>query len=385
MLRALRARTDPGAVDLALALMLLAAAQVSIWAGTTDEGAKPLTVPIAVVATAGLAWRRRQPALVAGVVAVVWLVQAIAGRSPSATWELIVLLLYAYSLGAYQDLRPALVCGAGFLALLWVVVALDPTQEGSGRLFTAPVLVGLPWLAGIAMRRYARQAGRLSDLNRELERRRREDVAAATREERARIARELHDVVAHSLSVIVVQAGAAQEVLGRDPERAKEPLEAIRRTGKGAIAEMRRLLGILRTDGDRLSLEPQPGIADLPALVDEMGNAGLDVRLAVAEELPPLPPGPDLVAYRVVQESLTNALKHAGQVGVDVAVDFRERAMQIVVSNSLTRPATASGTGHGLIGMRERLALYGGSVVTGPREGRWVVHARLPVDADATP
>ena len=296
-----------------------------------------------------------------------------------------MLLFYAYSLSAYQERRKALIAGAVGLAALWVVVLLDPTQEGSGDLFTAPVLFGLPWLAGLVVRRYSAQARQLDELNVELERRREQDVLAAARDERARIARELHDVVAHSLSVMVVQAGAAEEVLATDPGRASEPLAAIRQTGKGALTEMRRLLGVLRTDDDGLAFSPQPGLGDLQRLIDQLRAAGLDAQLNIEDGLPQLSPGPDLAAYRLVQEALTNVLKHAGRVRAEVNVRLVEGMLDIEVADRGGQPRVRRRRrdGHGLIGMRERAALYGGSVTAGPTEGGgWRVHARLPLSPE---
>ena len=386
MLRLRRHRAWVDLLDYGIALALTVAGQVSIWMGTTDEGPRALTVPIALAVTVGLAWRRRAPSAVAGIIAVGWVVQAIAARSPSATWELIALLIAAYSVSAYQPLRRAVPAGAVLLAAMWIVVLLDPTQEGSGALFTAPVLVGLPWIAGLAGRRYADRATELDRVNVELERRRDEDVAAATRDERARIARELHDVVAHSLSVMVVQAGAAEALLAHDPAAAGDPLAAIRRTGKDALLEMRRLLGVLKTDSDGLALAPQPGLDELPGLVDRMRHAGLDVRARLQPDLPRLSAGADLAAYRVVQEALTNTLKHAGGVPVNVRVELDRGVLEIVVVDHGEERPDPDGAGHGLIGMRERLALYGGSVSAGPAEGGgWRVHAHMPIEQEIRP
>jgi signal transduction histidine kinase len=384
MRQLMRERLGANAVDIAVAIALTAISQVSIWSGTTHEGPKGLTVPIALVGTLGLAFRRRAPALVAGLTLAGWLVQAVAARSPSATWELVELLVYAFSIAAYQSRRRALGTGAAVLAAVWVVVLLDPTQEGSGDLFTAPVLVGLPWLAGLVVRRYSAQTRELEELNVELERRRAEDLLAAQRDERSRIARELHDVVAHSLSVMVVQAGAAEEVLARDPQAASEPLSAIRQTGKGALMEMRRLLGVLKTDADGLALAPQPGLADLPQLVEQMRAAGVDTHLSIERALPAVSPGADLAAYRVVQEALTNVLKHAGKVRADVRVGYADGMIDIEVTDGgAAHGRTANGRGHGLVGMRERATLYGGEVTAGPAEsGGWRVHVRLALEAE---
>lgn len=385
MRRLIPERFRANALDIALALGLTVISQISIWSGTTNEGPKGLTVPIALAGTLGLAFRRRVPALAAALTMAGWLVQAVVARSPSATWELVELLIYGFSVAAYQSRRRALTTGAAMLAALWVVVLLDPTQEGSGDYFTAPVLLGLPWIAGRVVRRYSAQSRELEELNVELERRRAEDLLAAQRAERSRIARELHDVVAHSLSVMVVQAGAAEEVLAQNPEAASEPLAAIRQTGKSALSEMRRLLGVLRTDADGLALAPQPGLSDLPQLLAQMRAAGLDAHLAIEGEPPAVAPGPDLAAYRVVQEALTNVLKHAGKVRADVRVGYHDGAIEIEVTDrGGIGKRSANGSGHGLVGMHERAALYGGHVTAGPAEsGGWRVHARLSAEPES--
>jgi signal transduction histidine kinase len=268
------------------------------------------------------------------------------------------------------------------LAATYLAAALEPGAGLGSRLFTAPVLCGAPWVAGRLVRRHRAQATLLDALNVELEQRRAEDVRTATTEERARIARELHDVVAHGISVMIVQAGAAGQVLEREPERAREPLNQIRETGKAALVEMRHLLGVLRTDSDELALTPQPGVADLPALIARMRDAGLDARLDMPADLPTLAPGCDLAAYRIVQEALTNTLKHAGRVRASVRVAFTPETVELEVRDDGNVHATNGAVGHGLIGMRERARLFGGSVEAGHcAEGGWSVTARLPVDA----
>jgi signal transduction histidine kinase len=375
-----------GVTDWSLALAVIAVGEFSILSGHTTEGPRGLTAAVALVVGVGLAFRRRAPLEAATVAMCAWLIQAVAGRSPSALWEIVPLLVYPYSVAAHENRRRALIGGAILLAGLWAIVALDPTAHTTtDRLFSAPLFVGASWLAGRGVRRFWSQARELDQLNRELEGRREMDLLAATREERARIARELHDVVAHSLSVIVVQAGAAELMLAQDPQRAAEPLASIRQTGKGALGEMRRLLGVLRTDPDGLALSPQPGVGGLPGLVEQMRDAGLDVRLSPLNELPELPPGPDLVTFRVVQEALTNTLKHAGKVRADVALRAADDVLEIDISDC-GRTARRNGAGgHGLIGMRERVALYGGSVSAGPLpSGGWRVHAKLPLQTDSS-
>ena len=203
---------------------------------------------------------------------------------------------------------------------------------------------------------------------------------AAVAEERARIARELHDVVAHSISVMTIQAGAARLLLDQDPERAEEPLLSIEETGRETLAEMRRLLGVLRRDMAADTLEARPTMANLESLVEEVRASGLPVELSVAGEAGHIGPGVDLAAYRIVQEALTNVRKHAGLVPTRVAVRYGSSALEVEVENDAgTRPNGGAGAGHGLVGMRERVAVCGGTLDAGAkREGGYRVHATLP-------
>jgi signal transduction histidine kinase len=217
---------------------------------------------------------------------------------------------------------------------------------------------------------------------------------AAVAAERARIARELHDVIAHSVSVMVIQAGAAEQLLEQTPERARGPLEAVQDTGRQTIVELRRLLGILREDGQELSLAPQPGLAGLDLLVEEMRQAGLPVQLRAEGQPGRLPPGADLAAYRIIQEALTNTLRHAGPAQAEVIVRYQDHAVELEILDNGQGPPLRDGadgrSGHGLVGMRERVALYGGTLDAGPRatttgtaETGYAVRARLPTDAGA--
>jgi signal transduction histidine kinase len=206
---------------------------------------------------------------------------------------------------------------------------------------------------------------------------REQESAALT--ERARIARELHDIIAHNLSVMTIQAGAARLLLDDDPERAREPLVAVEETGHQALAEMRQLLGILRGTEDDASLAPQPGIAQLDTLVGQVRAAGLPVDLAVEGEARPLALGVDLTAYRVVQEALTNVLRHAGAARARVRVAYRADALELDVTNTGYVGPNGTPGGHGLTGMRQRVALYGGELDAGPgADGGYAVHARIP-------
>jgi signal transduction histidine kinase len=239
---------------------------------------------------------------------------------------------------------------------------------------------GLAWLIALVLSSRARRVTAAEDRAERLQREREDSTRVAVAEERARIARELHDVVAHSVSVMTVQAGAARLLLSTDPRRASEPLLAVEETGRQALAEMRRLLGILRQDGAGPVLEPQPGLADLPALAATVREAGLPVTLTVAGDARPLPAGVELAAYRITQEALTNTLKHAGSARADVTVRYEQDAVVLEICDD-GRATGGAGPGHGIVGMKERAALYGGSAQAGPAPGGgYSVRARLPVD-----
>jgi signal transduction histidine kinase len=207
----------------------------------------------------------------------------------------------------------------------------------------------------------------------------------AAAEERSRIARELHDVVAHSVSVMVVQAQAAQRVLEADTGAAQEVLGSIETTGRQALTELRRLLGLLRQFDGAPSLSPQPGLQHLDTLLDQIRDAGLSVQLTVEGSPAALPQGVDLSAYRIVQEGLTNTLKHAGADRATVLVRYAPAQVEIEISDDGHGPPGGDdGRGHGLVGMGERVALYGGELRTGPGErGGYVVWARLPLGSSA--
>jgi signal transduction histidine kinase len=214
------------------------------------------------------------------------------------------------------------------------------------------------------------------------ERERETAARVAVAEERARIARELHDVVAHSVSVMVLQTGAVRRLLDEHQTREREALGAVERTGREALAEMRRLLGVLRAPDEQAELAPQPGLSELPALVARTEAAGLPVALRVEGEPSALPLGIDLSAYRIVQEALTNTLKHAGPAHAEVAIRYERDSIDIEIADDGRRAPTDNGGGHGLVGMRERATLYGGELTAEAREGGgFVVHARLPVPA----
>ena len=235
------------------------------------------------------------------------------------------------------------------------------------------------------MRRGEHRARELGRRAQRLERERSEQARAAVLDERARIARELHDVVAHGVSLMVVQAGGARLVLDTPggPERVRSHLQAIEDSGRQALDELRRLLALLR-DGDDPALEPLPGMLRLDALTESTRAAGVQLRLNVEGEPVPLPPGIDLTAYRIVQEALTNVVRHAGAENAVLTVRYEADAVALeVLDDGRGAPANANGGGHGLVGMRERTALYRGEIEIGSRpEGGYAVRVRLPLTGD---
>ncbi|MEU6713426.1 sensor histidine kinase [Nonomuraea sp. NPDC046802] len=291
-------------------------------------------------------------------------------------------LVLLYSVASYRGLAVAL--GSLLLALTAYAVGamLGPISVASWRehMVVAVVLVAV-WGAGRNLRLRRAYLEELRDRAQRLERAHAADTRAARAEERSRIARELHDVVAHHVSVMTVQAAAARRVLAADPDLAREALSAVEHTGRMAMSEMRNIVGVLRTDS-RAELGPQPGVQDLPALAEQMREAGLPTRLDVEGEPRPLPAGVDLAAYRLVQEGLTNSLRHAG-AGAKAVVTVRHEPGELdvrVEDDGRGTPPVASQPGHGLVGIRERVALYGGILSIGPLPGGgFEVRARFPL------
>jgi signal transduction histidine kinase len=338
-----------------------------------------------VLTTAPLAFRRTYPASAFCVI-----VLAIIATSRYTTAVTIAAVMFAaYFAVVYSKNRPA---ALGCLVAGAAVVTLDYPKIGPqipGRL--APLLVLLLTVAlGYAMRMWQQRAGESAA---RLQRAEAEHLAATRRaveEERARIAAELHDVVTHNVSMMVVQAGAGRRVIDSSPGDTREALLAIEASGRTAMTELRHLLGLLAPSGapeldtpdDQSPLHPQPGLDEVPALVDRVRSAGLAVELTVQGTEHELSQGPDLAAYRVVQEALTNVIKHADGARARVRIEYRAHDLIIDVSNVAGGCGpSADGSGRGLIGLRERIAIYGGSLETGPRPGGgWRVRAVIPLE-----
>jgi signal transduction histidine kinase len=377
-----RARLRPGPVDGALALLLAAGAQVELWLGALP-GPIGANLTAALLTTLPLAWRTVAPlttvALTAGgfTLAVLLGMPAdeplVAGLAP---------LVALYSVGVHSATSGLIAAAAIALAASAVDVGADQELGLSHLALLAAVTVGA-LAVGRAVRVMGFETDVLEARTAELERERDEKARAAVATERARIARELHDVIGHSISVMGVQAGAVRRLLPAEQERERETLLAVERTGRDAVGEMRRLLGFLRSDEQAALGEPPPTLRRVDDLVEEMRRAGLQVELRVEGELDDLSPGRALAAFRILQEALTNALKHAPGAHVRAILRRTPAELRIEVMDDSSASPPAGPGGYGLVGMRERLALYGGTLEAGPgADGGFSVVARLPTVGD---
>ena len=372
-LRTLPHRTQ----DALLAGLVLVVGLIEVAANDLGWWAYAVVTAIAVA----LAFRRvaTLPALAAAYLA------SVAGfllmpDSGELTSPFFALLIGSYTAGWLPRLRDALIgLAMGFVIVASIYVINDPRVIGD---FVFPGgFATFAWAVGRAVRGRTLLAAELHEAALRAEEQHEEDAALAVAEERRRIAREMHDLVGHSVSVMVVQAGGARRILDRDPDRAIEAAIRIEQTGRAALAEMRRLLGLMGpVEGDQFA--PQPTLAGLDALLGRARDAGLPVELTVEGEPRELPAGAELAAYRVVQEALTNAIKHAGRAPTAVAISWSPEALEIEVADTGGgAPPVLDGSGHGLVGMRERVRVYGGSLTAEPSPGGgFVVRARIPLD-----
>jgi signal transduction histidine kinase len=369
---------EVGWMDVVLALGL------SVVAVATGPGSEGVAFsPAVLLCTAPLLLRRRWPIFV--------LLLALAGfliaGNASNLAALVGGLVAAVSVGL--DERHPFIGGAAVFA----VAATIAFEFGHGSYTELPIpgfltpflLIGAAFLAGRVVASGRLQLRQQRERGDALERDHANAIKEAAEAERRHIARELHDVIAHSVGVMVVQAGAARHVLTEKPEAARESLLAVETSGHAAMSELRRLLGVLGTgeNGEAPPLAPQAGIANLEALVAHVRDAGLPVDLTVEGASRPVPPGVDVAAYRIVQEALTNALKYAGGAPTHTVVRYSADAVDIEVVDEGRLKAPAEGIGRGLTGMRERVALFGGTLETGPEAGGgYGVHAHIPLDAE---
>ena len=266
--------------------------------------------------------------------------------------------------------------GEGALA---VVVHNDP-RSGLGNFIVGSIIFTIVWAIGFGVGRKSVEADEARQRALRAEHEREERARTAVAEERARIARELHDVVGHSVSVMTVQASGVRRLLRPEQEREREALLVVERTGREALAEMRRMVGVLRRPEEGPALAPQPSLEHLERLVEQAGEAGLRVELRVEGDAVNLPAGVDLTAYRLVQEGLTNAIKHARATRAEVLVHYGDGQLEVIVSDNGSGVGNGDGGGHGLVGMRERVSVYGGELDAGPQPGGgYRLRARLPL------
>ncbi len=363
----------------AVALAVIVVSQAQAWSHADHP--RPRIAVLALMTAGPLLLRRHAPfvaPLVAAAGGIAFTLVDPAGAYDTSTM-FFVLLLAAWAAGSLPAPRQAGTALAAVLVTGWLVMMRAPGLPWSEVLWVTLPLGGVFALSAAATR-HSERAHRAEERALRSE----EEAQRAVDDERSRITRELHDVLAHSVSVMTVQASAVRRLLTPEQEREREALLTVEETGRQALAEMRRLLGIMRTETERPALAPQPGIGTLPELVEQVRQSGLPVELTVEGTPVKLPAGVDLSAYRIVQEALTNTLRHAGPAHAWVAVRYAGEDVEIEVANDGSTENAGDGSGHGLVGMRERVALCGGELHSGPRPGGgFKISARLPVAGGA--
>ncbi len=379
-LKRLSAR-DWDVLDRVLAAVLFVAMTLDV---TLDHWGGPRILQLFVIASVAtaLVWRRKHPLLMAAVVVGGAASLLIAYKSPSQASAVAFVVVFAsYSTGAHLDLRRALV---GFALTTGAIVVVCAIRTPNGIFFPVVFFGIVPWVVGRVIRTQTALARELAEKAEREQIAREEEEARATAAERARVARELHDVLAHNLSVMVIQAAAAKRVADRDPAAAAQAAELISRTGREALSELRYVFGAVhKEDGEELGASP--GLANIDRLASRAHRAGLPVEVRVEGERLELSPGADMAAYRLVQEALTNSLKHAHGSRATVTVRYEPQEVVVEVVDDGAGPASRrngwDSGGHGLVGMRERVALYGGELEVGSQPGGgFAVRARLPVE-----
>ena len=391
LLQAAAHRVDPRVVDAVAA----GALGVLAFGSEITRPHPSAAVPAALLLSATVAVRRLAPVTAVLLVLAASVVRSAADPHPLAIAPIIVVLDY-YMLGRRAEHRWSGRVDALLIALPVLGIATDPNTSSPGGTLVLDVafvwgfFLALPYGAGRAVRSGTNLNAALRVNTERLEQQQRERARQAVVEERTRIARELHDVVAHSVSVMVIQTAAARAVARRDPAAAAAALRSVESCGRDALVDMRRMVGVLhRSDIDLLS-GPAPGLSQLGTLVERARASGLPVQVIIEGEARSLPPALDLVSFRIVQEALTNAIKHAGPARALVRVSFATDCLQLEIVDSgrgpLRRSSSGDSVGHGLVGMRERLALYGGELRAGRRSGGgYRVLVRIPLAEVVTP
>ena len=373
----------PGPADAVLAVLCFLIT-ITMWYGLEGWRAAPSGAwALFVAGSIALVWRRSHPELVHAVVVAASALSFGLGYSDGALFALLVSL---YSLGRYSDNEVYSHGGvaAGVILLIGIQLFDNDADPLSMVLFVA-MLGFIDWYIGRRLRARGEYVQFLRERAEYLEEKRHTEMQQAVTDERARIARELHDIVAHQVSLMIVQAGAAKTVANTDMDAAIAAMGAVEKAGRAALNEVRHLLGVLRPDGASKELSPQPGLAEIPILVRDLENTGLDISLELSDASSNIPSRIGLAVYRVVQESLTNALKHADTgTSVAVGIDANDRFINVSINNDGRSVNPASAQGHGLIGMRERVHQLGGSFSAVPgSDGGFVVECQIPLNGES--
>ncbi len=373
-----------GDVLLAVGIAILYTVEITAW----KDSDHALSIPLAVLTGGLFLLRRRAPLVTFLLVSLandgVLLVPP--GFDANSVSFVVVFVLNLYSLGRHAT---GLEAWLGILGVLGTVVffVVGDGAHDAADIFFGLVFVGAPWATGLTLRLRGERETVLNARNEELRAEQAELARRAVTEERARIARELHDVVSHAISVTVLQARGARRMIGSDDDAIRTALDAIEQTNTAALGDMRRLLAVLRdTDSnDATRAAPQPSLASLEVLLDHVRGSGLAVDLEVSGEPGPIPPGVDLSAYRIIQEALTNVLKHAGpEASATVHLRYGADDIDLAIDSTGATRVNGDGSGHGLVGIRERVSVVGGTVDAGPgQDGGYLVHAHLPFSVDA--
>ena len=391
-LRTLQSRTWFGpTATAATAFGLLASALAQIWLVDDPSahgwgGPRGLSTLVAAAAIVPVLFVRRRPvaALAVSFAGGAALNVVLTAPEEGAFQTFVATIFLAFGVGAYVEGRPSFVAIYALLAAtVFVGVAVRLEQDyPSGEFVPILVWYGTAWLVGRFVRSWRLRAQELEVLARRLAEEQEARAREAVSVERLRIARELHDVVAHNVSVMSVQAAAADRVLESDESAVRGALASIQTTARSTVDEMRRMLGVLRALDDDGQSAPMPGLADLDALAEQARAAGLTVDVRVEGTPAALPAGLELSAYRIIQEGLTNAIKHAGGGRAAVTVRYAPDAVELEVVDDGSGEGAGGGTGHGLIGLRERVGMFGGELETGRSDGGgWRLGARLPLVA----
>jgi signal transduction histidine kinase len=367
-----RFRTDPLSFDRMLAALLAVSAELEVWLGSGAAHERLLAAIVAPAVAGTVAFRRLYPTIAGVAAAVLVSVELGFWGDPQVISNAVAYFCALYALTVWTPPRRF---AFGLALVVTIDLATSAGPKGNPH-NNAPITVATLVVMLLVRRVVGDRERRAQVAERE------RDVAAreAVVEERARIARELHDVIAHHVSMMVVQAGAERRVLGDANAQTREVLETVEQTGRSALTEMRRMLGMLRDDAHQ-PLTPQPGLGDVPTLVEQLCETGLPVELRIDGEPRELPVGIELSAYRIVQEALTNALKYAGDARATVHIRYGAESLELeIADDGAGRPTLAAGGGHGLVGMRERVALYGGRFDASHNpSGGFAVRVILPI------